>query len=254
VNEPQSPALTFNVPDPQPEPPPTRAPHFTPLERKAYFRLAVITALFGGLLLIANGHIGWPSAWGFMALFFGGFGAITADLARRDPGLLAERIRQRSQKGQPPWDIVWIWSLRGSGVLWLAGMGLERRFAPSPWSVLLQDVGALMIAVGFVLIGWTFRINTFTIPAVRMQPERGHAVVSTGPYAVVRHPFYSASLLIFFGLPLLLGSVGGFMGSAILTGLVGWRAVREEQELRSGLEGYSAYAAEVRFRLIPGLW
>jgi protein-S-isoprenylcysteine O-methyltransferase Ste14 len=89
---------------------------------------------------------------------------------------------------------------------------------------------------------------------VRIQTERGHKVISTGPYAVVRHPLYAAALLVFFSSALLLGSWYGLAASLVLAGAVVFRTVLEDRELRRGLQGYTDYAARVRYRLIPLVW
>ena len=89
---------------------------------------------------------------------------------------------------------------------------------------------------------------------VRIQTERGHKVISTGPYAVVRHPLYAAALLVFFSSALLLGSWYGLAASLVLAGAVVFRTVLKDRELRRGLQGYTDYAARVRYRLIPLVW
>jgi protein-S-isoprenylcysteine O-methyltransferase Ste14 len=111
-----------------------------------------------------------------------------------------------------------------------------------------------MILVAF--IGWVgvLATNSFAATQVRLQPERGQRVISTGPYGVVRHPMYAYSLLLMIGAPLLLGSLWGLLGLILFVPLLAARLLGEEAMLMEGLPGYRDYAAKVRFRLVPGVW
>jgi len=138
---------------------------------------------------------------------------------------------------------------------WLVLMGFDAvRFHWSEVPLWVQALGLLSIGVGCFVVFLVFRANSYASPVVRIQRERGHAVVTTGPYAYVRHPMYAGGLFIFFGAPLLLGSWWGLAVSAALSVLVGFRAVLEERTLVNELEGYAAYAGRVRYRLVPYLW
>jgi protein-S-isoprenylcysteine O-methyltransferase Ste14 len=118
----------------------------------------------------------------------------------------------------------------------------------------VQGVGALLIALGLFVVHLTFRENTYAAPVVKIQTERGHRVVSTGPYAYVRHPMYAGMLLLFAGTPLLLGSWWGLAAAPVLAALLAARAVLEERTLANELPGYREYAARVRYRVIPRVW
>ena len=98
------------------------------------------------------------------------------------------------------------------------------------------------------------RVNSFAAVTVQVQADRHQTVISTGPYALVRHPMYSFLLVFMLGVPLLLGSLWGFVGTVLLTALLVVRALGEEAVLGEGLAGYVDYAARVRYRLIPGVW
>jgi protein-S-isoprenylcysteine O-methyltransferase Ste14 len=99
-----------------------------------------------------------------------------------------------------------------------------------------------------------FHENTFLAAVVRIQAERGHRVVSTGPYAVVRHPLYAVMLVFLPANALMLGSWYGVAGAMVLAGAIVFRTAMEDRELLRGLDGYAAYAARVRYRLIPFVW
>ena len=104
------------------------------------------------------------------------------------------------------------------------------------------------------MIARVFRENTFLAAVVKIQTERGHRVISTGPYATVRHPLYAAVLIYLPANALLLGSWYGLAASFVLSGGIVFRTAMEDRELQRGLEGYAEYAARVRYRLIPFVW
>jgi protein-S-isoprenylcysteine O-methyltransferase Ste14 len=111
-----------------------------------------------------------------------------------------------------------------------------------------------MYLVSTAFIMWVFRENSFAAPVVKVQSARAHRVVSTGPYALVRHPMYSGIMLFFVGVPLLLGSWWGVAIALLFIVLFAIRARIEERALIDGLPGYADYAARVRYRLVPGVW
>jgi protein-S-isoprenylcysteine O-methyltransferase Ste14 len=120
--------------------------------------------------------------------------------------------------------------------------------------VALQTLGLLLLVLstGFVL--WVMRANSFAAPVIKIQTERGHRVISSGPYAWVRHPMYSGTILFFAGMPLLLGSWWGLIMAPLFVVLFGFRARLEERALVAGLPGYADYLTRVPYRLIPGIW
>jgi protein-S-isoprenylcysteine O-methyltransferase Ste14 len=120
--------------------------------------------------------------------------------------------------------------------------------------VALQALGLAMLLLTTGFIMWVMRENSFAAPVVKVQTERGHHVVSTGPYAWVRHPMYSGTILLFVGVPLLLGSWWGMALSPLFVILFAIRSGIEERALIAGLPGYADYTRRVRYRLVPGLW
>jgi protein-S-isoprenylcysteine O-methyltransferase Ste14 len=125
------------------------------------------------------------------------------------------------------------------------------------WSVMplwLASVGSALVAASFWLVARVFLENTFLAPVVKIQTARGHHVISSGPYRVVRHPLYSAALIMIPASALVLGSWWGLAFSTVLiAGLIA-RTVMEERELVAHLDGYAAYRRRVRYRLIPFVW
>ena len=135
--------------------------------------------------------------------------------------------------------------------LWLVLMALDaRRWHISHMPVWLEVVGALLVVLGFAAVMPVFAANTFAAPVVKVQNDRGQRVIDSGPYALVRHPMYAAGILYLAGMPLLLGSWYGLIGTALIALGICWRAVREERTLTRDLAGYDAYVARVRWRLV----
>jgi protein-S-isoprenylcysteine O-methyltransferase Ste14 len=220
-----------------------------------WFAIGAEAFVFGVILFGAAGTVRWPAAWAFLAVFFGAAVLLTRALARRDPALLDERMKPFVQKSQPVWDRVLMSSIAVAFFAWLALMGLDAgRFHWSMVPLWVHVAGAAGIAITMWVCHLVFRENTFLVNVVTIQDERGHTVVTTGPYAVVRHPMYAAVLVMFPSMAFMLGSWHGLAATTILdVGLV-IRTVMEDRELYRRLEGYAEYARKVRYRLVPWIW
>jgi protein-S-isoprenylcysteine O-methyltransferase Ste14 len=211
-------------------------------------------AIFALALFLPAGTLSWPAAWIFLLLFFGFFLAVNIWLFRHNPGLLEERSHfgTSDQKG---WDKLLFPLLLVFSFAWLIFMSLDAtRFHWSPVPVWLQAVGVVVLLASFYLLFLTFRENSYLSTVVRIQEERGHSVITTGPYHYVRHPMYAGILIFAVGTPLLLGSWYGVLFGLVFALLVARRAVLEERTLRKELQGYTAYMAQVKYRLIPYIW
>lgn len=206
-------------------------------------------------LFLAAGNWVWVQAWAFLAIFFFGSVGFAAWLAPRDPMLLKSRMEPLAQKGQPLWDRVFLLGFTGVWYLWLIFMGLDaQRWHWSSLPPAANAIGGAMIVAGFSATAFVFRANSFAAPQVRLQKDREQRVIDTGPYAWVRHPMYTASILYLFGLPLLLGSAYGLLIPPLFILGVSLRAIAEENKLARELSGYAEYMSRVRWRLIPGVW
>jgi protein-S-isoprenylcysteine O-methyltransferase Ste14 len=207
------------------------------------------------LLFVAAGTWRWPAGWVFLAEL-GGLGlALGLWLARHDPALLAERMSAGFQPAQKTWDKVFLVTFFALFGGWLVLMALDAvRFGWSQVPVWLQAIGAVLIALCMYVAYLTFRENSFAAPVVKIQAERGHRTVTTGPYAVVRHPMYAGAVLFFIGVPLLLGSWYGLAAVPVVTAMLVVRTLMEERMLMNELPGYREYEARVRWRLVPGVW
>jgi protein-S-isoprenylcysteine O-methyltransferase Ste14 len=220
------------------------------INRTVFYLVVLALLLFG-----AAGTLRWPAAWVYLAItavvsIGGGLW-----LARHDPALLAERLKPVIQRDQKPWDKIFMAVMVALWFGWLVLMGLDAgRYHWSHVPLIAQIAGVGLIGLGSYLVYLTFKANSYAAPVVKIQKERGHRVVSTGPYAYVRHPMYAGALGLVLGAPLLLGSWWGLAGAAVLILVMAMRAVLEERALHAELDGYADYAARVRYRLVPHLW
>jgi protein-S-isoprenylcysteine O-methyltransferase Ste14 len=214
----------------------------------AYIQSAVFLVLLAAALFGSAGTIDIPGFWLYLAIFVMVF---VASFLGLDPDLFRERMRP----GGNPMPV----SLRlFSMVLFLHWIlaGLDRgRFHWSDTVPLwLQVVGLIVVAVAYALCFWAMRVNRFFSSVIRIQADRGQYVVTTGPYAFVRHPGYTAGILIILASGIALGS---WLATALLTiaslPFLLYRTIAEDRILTAELAGYSDYARHVRWRLCPGI-
>lgn len=216
---------------------------------------SVWLAIMGLLLFLPARNWGWTEAWVFLAIFALGSAILCGWLLRYDPALLKSRLGSLVQKDQPWWDRLFMALAVVGWCAWLVLMALDaQRWHVSSVPGWLKAAGGLLIVTGFAAIVPVFRANSFAAPVVRVQSERNQRVIETGPYGIVRHPMYSAATLYLFGIPLLLGSWYGLIGSGLIVAAIAWRATMEEQTLKNGLAGYADYMTRVRYRLMPYVW
>jgi protein-S-isoprenylcysteine O-methyltransferase Ste14 len=206
-----------------------------------------------GLLLFAPGwRLDFPRAWVYLGLFAGSTALITAYLARYDPALLKRRIRAGPGDENAPLQK----AVQGVANVAFAGMfvvaSLDHRFSWSHVALALTLAGDLFVLLGFLLVFAVFRENTYTAGVIEVAPDQ--TVVTTGPYAIVRHPMYVGALMLLAGTPLALGSWWAFCFFVALKIVIVVRLLHEEAFLTSHLPGYAEYRRTVRYRLLPGVW
>ena len=210
--------------------------------------------LMGALLFVSAGTLHWPVAWAYLVLMVALSLTLGVALARRDPGLMNERLSPPIQKDQAAADKVVLSILLIAIFGWMALMGFDFRYGWStvpPWAV---AAGGVILLLGIWICYLTMMENSFAAPVVKIQGERWQRVITTGPYSYVRHPMYTGAILYFAGTALLLASWWGLASVLIFIALLAIRTFVEEQALRTGLRGYDDYAANVRYRLIPMVW
>lgn len=208
------------------------------------------------LLFLVAGDWSWGLGWVFYGthVFFS-LGARVL-IAYRNPALLAERAQSVRQEDMADYDrlLAPFVGLLGPLLSYIL-MGLDHRLGWSPVLPGWLGWGAMALtAAMYAFASWGLVANAFFSGVMRIQDERGHAVVSGGPYGVVRHPGYAGALGAFLLAPFALGALSGLVMSALLTAALVLRTALEDRALHTGLEGYEDYARRVRWRLIPGVW
>ena len=222
-----------------------------------------IVARVAGLLLVAvavpfvsAGTFDWPAAWAYVAITL----IITVGsrlvLLRRNPELAAERAAHAEKRDAKPWDRVLMPLVAIYGPLaTLVVAGLDRRFGWRPET----PPGLALIAAALLVLASAFSAhamltNRFFSGVVRIQHDRGHTVVTAGPYRWVRHPGYAGGVVGHMALPLLLGSFWALIPGVLTAGLTVLRTALEDRTLCAELPGYAEYARRTRYRLLPGVW
>ena len=225
------------------------------MEKKIIFAFLYIL-LFPVLILLLSGDVTWPEGWIFCIWFIVLCYSTILYLYRKDPALLEERYKQPGAGNQASWDRYVVYGLFIGFIIWIFIMPLDaKRFGWSPvFPLWLNVLGCILLAGSFFLFFRSYTDNTFLSPLVRIQANRNQQVVSTGVYGFVRHPMYLGGILMFFGAPLLLGSLYGILVGLALTILLMARILGEEAMLKEDLDGYREYRLNVRYRLSPYLW
>jgi protein-S-isoprenylcysteine O-methyltransferase Ste14 len=218
-------------------------------------QLLIVIVLVPFLPMIISGQWTWPEAWAYAVISIVGFVASRALAARRHPDLLAERARFMSAPDTKPWDRVLAPALAFASVFILAVAGLDRLYGwTAPFPLWVKLAGLAVILFGFAFGSWALIENRFFSGTVRIQTERGHQVVTTGPYRLVRHPGYAGALWTYLAMPLLLDSLWAFIPAALTVGVLVVRTALEDRTLQAELPGYADFARRTRYRLLPGVW
>ncbi len=213
--------------------------------------------LFGALtlgvtLFVPAWTLDYWQAWLFILVFMISSTANRLYLAIRDPQLLERRRKGGPAGEQSKTQKVIISAAVVADTLVLVFCALDHRFGWSALPPFVSLIGDALVVLGFLLDFFVFKENSYGASTV--QVFEGHKVISTGPYAVVRHPMYVGLLFMGIGAPLALGSWWGLVVFALTTPILVWRILDEEQLLRNDLPGYREYTQKVRYRLVPYLW
>jgi len=223
-----------------------------PLYRKAVRGLVILFLITAALLFGAAGTLDYWQAWLYLAVYFACSIAISVYLIRKDPALLARRMSGGPFAEKEPAQRI-IMAITSLGFIALAVVpALDRRFGWSHVPVLAVLAGEAIMLIGWIGIYFVFRENSFASATIESAADQ--RVISTGPYAVMRHPMYAAALLMLLGISPALGSWWGLpVMVAILPALI-WRLTDEERFLVQNLPGYPEYREAVRYRLLPLVW
>ena len=221
--------------------------------RKRARQLIVQTLVIGAIFFLSAGTLRWPGAWAYLAIYTIGIAINAVILLRVNPEVIAERAEVREEtKG---WERV----VTSAAMLFILAMfivaGLDWRFGWSPAVPSWLWLAALVVmTLGSAVSSWAMISNAYFATTVSIQEDRGHTVATGGPYQFVRHPGYSGWILSALATPLVLGSLWAFIPAGLVAISFVVRTVLEDKTLRAELDGYEAYAGQVRYRLAPGVW
>jgi len=220
---------------------------------KAAVRIFIFVLIFAALLFGSSGRLDWVMGWVYFGLVTVVMVVNVLFIVVLNPELAAERASIKDDAKS--WDkvVLFFMALIGAA-LWLVA-GLDKRFG---WSgavpAAFPAVGLTLLVAGYALGLWAMWSNKFFSGLVRIQWDRGHVVVSSGPYRFIRHPAYAGNAVASLAVPLILGSWWALVPAGACVGIAALRAGLEDATLRRELPGYSEYAERVGYRLLPGVW
>jgi protein-S-isoprenylcysteine O-methyltransferase Ste14 len=246
---------------------------------KIWLSFVVRMTLFAVALMWPAGTWQWWEAWVLVGLWTLYGLVMTMYLLRNDPALLSERLKLVPlHKEQKAWDkaLMLLFFIAGIGLYLLPGFDVIRYEWSDPLPLWVRVIAMLIHVIRYewsdplplwvrviamlihipclVLLGWIMHENTYLSQVVKIDKERDHKVITTGPYAVVRHPMYTVTIILLFAVPVALGSRFSLIISLFLTVLLIVRTYLEDRTLYTELAGYPEYAKQTIYRLIPGIW
>ncbi|HEY7088824.1 MAG TPA: isoprenylcysteine carboxylmethyltransferase family protein [Tepidisphaeraceae bacterium] len=219
--------------------------------RQALLSSVVFLVLLMMMLFLPAG-IRWRNGWIFLGVFLALSLVASIYLWRANPDIFV--ARGQIHRGTKSWDKPLLALILTSFFAMFLVAAFDARFGWSSVPRWLIIAGYTLLTVGFALSTWVYAVNRFAEPSVRIQSDRGQRVIDKGPYAIVRHPLYAFSTFLVFGIALALGSYWALIPVAVGMAVLIFRTTLEDRMLHKELEGYSDYAARVRWRLIPGIW
>jgi protein-S-isoprenylcysteine O-methyltransferase Ste14 len=222
------------------------------LNWKAARGLAQLLICLAILLFVPARSLDYWQAWAFLTLFSASVMAITLYLAKYDPKLLERRTKAGpgAERRFRQNIIQALAALSFAAVLIIPANDHRYGWSAMPWWMSLA--GDAVVALGLFIVFLVFKENSFTSAIIEVDSEQ--KVVSTGPYAIVRHPMYAGALVMIIGMPLALGSWWGLLTVIPIALVIVWRLIDEEEFLARNLAGYAEYRIQVKYRLIPHLW
>jgi protein-S-isoprenylcysteine O-methyltransferase Ste14 len=222
------------------------------LNQRALAANIVVIVAMTALLFVPAGTLRYWQAWTFLAVYLVASLTLTAWLMANDPKLLARRMRGGPTAEKAPAQKIIMWIVSACFIGLLVVPALDHRFGWSRVPGAVALAGDAMVVIGCIAVFFVFRENSFTSSTIEIADDQ--KVISSGPYARVRHPMYAGALVWLLGIPLALGSWWGLLVLAVMMPALIWRVFDEEEFLSRNLPGYPEYKAEVRYRLLPGVW
>ena len=218
-------------------------------------QLVLVLVVMPLLPMLISGRWNWWEAWTYAAISFFGFILSRVLASRRHPDLLAERSRSMGKEDAKSWDKVLAPAMALGSIVPLIIAGLDKRYGwTDPLAFNIKILSLIVIVLGYVLGSWALIENKFFSGIVRIQEDRGHHVVSTGPYRFIRHPGYAGSLLVYLVVPMFLDSLWAYIPTILLIGIVFLRTSLEDRTLQAELPGYKGFTHQTRYRLLPYIW
>ncbi len=219
---------------------------------KAFGGLAILFLVMASPLFAAAGTFDYRQAWTFLSVYFAASLVITLFLMKADPALLTRRMSGGPFAEKEPAQRI-IMSFVSLGFIGLIVLpGFDHRLGWSQMPAYVAIAGDALVALGWLGILFVFRENSFSSATIELAADQ--RVISTGPYALVRHPMYASLLVMLLGIPIALGSWWGVLIFAVIIPALVWRLLDEERFLARNLPGYAAYQGRVRCRLLPLIW
>ena len=222
------------------------------LNLKAFAGLFALFLVMAAALFASAWTLNYWQAWVFLAVFFGSSFLITVYLMLKDPKLLERRVTAGPTNEKETSQKIIQFFAQFAFLLVLIFPVLDHRFQWSVAPPYISVCGDILVALGFFIVFLVFKENTFTSALVEVAPEQ--KVITTGPYALVRHPMYTGALILLLGTPLALGSLWGVATIIPITLVIVWRLLDEEKFLSKNLSGYEGYKNKVKSHLIPFVW
>jgi protein-S-isoprenylcysteine O-methyltransferase Ste14 len=225
------------------------------LERSGINRLIQVfgsVLLMGLVLFLSAGRLDWPAAWIFLGTYVLVILTLGVWAIRKNPEVVNERGKMENMKS---WDktLMTIYTVMIFVVFAVAGLDAGR-FGWSVMPIALQVVGFVALILAMAVTYWAMATNPFLSTIVRIQDDRGHYVITTGPYRYVRHPMYAMMFFMYPGIALELGSWRALIPATVIVIVFVIRTALEDQTLQAELPGYAEYAQRTRYRLVPGVW
>ena len=223
---------------------------------RGHVRFGLLSVLPPLLLFGSAGRVDWGMGWLYVGVVFAMTLGTRVLALRLCPGLIAERDGSFAHRHSKSWDKIIVAVIAGVAPLamWITA-GLGARFAWQPRiGAGLAWLGVVAIVAGSLLAARAMLANPFFSGVVRIQQERGHRVIESGPYRLLRHPGYAGMLAFNLGTPLALDAVWAFVPAGVVIAMLVVRTALEDRTLRAELGGYADYARRTRYRLVPGIW
>ena len=221
--------------------------------RRLVLRLLCMPVFIDLFMFLPAGTWAWPKGWLFVLILLGVIPAVFLVLQRVNHEVIV--ARSRFHEGTKRWDkiLLCLYFPAMSAVVLVAALDDSRfHWFPVPWWVC--GVGYALLLAGIGIVTWAEGVNKFFEVTVRIQTDRGHSVIDTGPYAIARHPGYVGGILHAIGMALSLGSFWALIPAGFASLVLIVRTQWEDQTLQEELDGYKEYAMRVRYKLIPGVW